>query len=131
MAWSLSEGQFDNKLEKKKKKRNKSISLSPDLIVAILVLSISLLPMCVLAAKHVKKQQNQNLRFGSNGEFKILQVADMHFADGKITPCLDMLPPQFHGCSDLNTSAFVLRMIQAEKPNLIVFTGILSFPCHF
>ncbi|KAM1069068.1 hypothetical protein ACFX15_000954 [Malus domestica] len=47
----------------------------------------------------------------------------MHYADGKTTPCLDVLPSQFPTCSDLNTIAFVLRMIEAEKPNLIVFTG--------
>ncbi|OVA19957.1 Phosphoesterase domain [Macleaya cordata] len=64
------------------------------------------------------------LRFGTkNGEFKILQVADMHYADGKTSPCLDVLPNQVSGCSDLNTSAFIHRMIQAEKPDLIVFTA--------
>jgi len=39
-------------------------------------------------------QQNQKLRFGQNGEFKILQVADMHYANGKTTPCLDVLSSQ-------------------------------------
>ncbi|GMH05157.1 hypothetical protein Nepgr_006997 [Nepenthes gracilis] len=63
------------------------------------------------------------LRFKPNGEFKILQVADMHYADGKTTPCLDVLPNQFNGCSDLNTTAFTERMIRAENPDLIVFTG--------
>ncbi|KAJ0110403.1 hypothetical protein Patl1_00730 [Pistacia atlantica] len=66
---------------------------------------------------------DQKLRFGRDGEFKILQVADMHYADGKITPCEDVLPTQVAGCSDLNTTAFVNRMILAEKPDLIVFTG--------
>ncbi|XP_062076156.1 probable inactive purple acid phosphatase 29 [Humulus lupulus] len=47
----------------------------------------------------------------------------MHFGDGKSTPCLDVLPRQEKGCSDLNTLAFIHRMILAEKPNLIVFTG--------
>ncbi|KAI3985463.1 hypothetical protein MKX01_033777 [Papaver californicum] len=39
-----------------------------------------------------------------NGEFKILQVADMHYADGITTPCEDVL--EMKGCSDLNTTAF-------------------------
>ncbi|XP_077245584.1 putative inactive purple acid phosphatase 29 [Tasmannia lanceolata] len=65
----------------------------------------------------------ETLRFGRNGKFKILQVADMHFADGKTTFCEDVLPVQFASCSDLNTTAFVERMIRAEKPDLIVFTG--------
>lgn len=77
----------------------------------------------VLADAAAFKQQNK-LRFSKEGQFKILQVADMHFGDGKSTPCLDVLPSQMPGCSDLNTSAFIHRMIQAEKPHLIVFTGI-------
>lgn len=63
------------------------------------------------------------LRFKRNGKFKILQVADMHYADGKSTKCLDVLPSQFPTCSDLNTTAFVMRMIRAEKPDLVVYTG--------
>lgn len=64
------------------------------------------------------------LRFdGKNGEFRILQVADMHYGNGKTTPCEDMLPQQMSSCSDLNTTDFIFRMIQAEKPHLIVFTG--------
>ncbi|KAL6123953.1 hypothetical protein ACLB2K_076469 [Fragaria x ananassa] len=47
----------------------------------------------------------------------------MHYADGKTTTCEDVLPYQVAGCSDLNTTAFVKRMIQAEKPDFIVFTG--------
>jgi len=68
-------------------------------------------------------QPSQKLRFSQNGEFKILQVADMHYANGKTTPCLDVLPSQNFSCSDLNTTVFINRMIKAEKPNLIVFTG--------
>ncbi|KAJ8748570.1 hypothetical protein K2173_003471 [Erythroxylum novogranatense] len=68
-------------------------------------------------------KQQQTLRFRKDGEFKILQVADMHFADGKTTACLNVFPSQMATCSDLNTTAFVKRMIQAEKPDFIVFTG--------
>ncbi|XP_059649854.1 probable inactive purple acid phosphatase 29 [Cornus florida] len=79
------------------------------------------------AAEHkqlTQKQQQQLLRFdGKKGEFKILQVADMHYGDGKTTPCEDVFPQQLPFCSDLNTTAFINRMILAEKPNLIVFTG--------
>ncbi|OAY62041.1 probable inactive purple acid phosphatase 29 [Manihot esculenta] len=87
-------------------------------------LSLSYL-VAVLAFSHlvaVLGAQKQ-LRFGQNGNFKILQVADMHFADGKITPCLDVFPGQMRTCSDLNTTAFIERMIRAENPDLIVFTG--------
>ncbi|KAL1080815.1 hypothetical protein V6Z11_D09G020500 [Gossypium hirsutum] len=94
--------------------------------VAVAVLLLCFAPINVSAAERQQSpplQLSQKLRFGRTGEFKILQVADMHYADGKATPCLNVLPSQVHGCSDLNTSAFIQRMIQAEKPNLIVFTG--------
>ncbi|XP_008775948.2 probable inactive purple acid phosphatase 29 [Phoenix dactylifera] len=67
---------------------------------------------------------NGVLRFkGTKGEFKILQVADMHYADGRSTECLDVFPEQMPTCSDLNTTAFINRVIQAENPDLVVFTG--------
>ncbi|KAH8488928.1 hypothetical protein H0E87_024528 [Populus deltoides] len=96
------------------KKNKPSLSLSH--FVGVVVFSLFFFPKSVLGGK-------QELRFGKNGEFKILQVADMHFADGKTTPCLDVFPNQMPSCSDLNTTAFVERMIQAEKPDFIVFTG--------
>ena len=84
--------------------------------VGVVVFSLCCVPKSVLGVK-------QELRFGKNGEFKILQVADMHFADGKTTPCLDVFPKQMPSCSDINTSSFVDRMIKADKPDFIVFTG--------
>lgn len=79
--------------------------------------------VCVSAAEQANPQQTRKLRFGEDGEFKILQVADMHYANGRSTTCLDVLPSQNASCTDLNTTAFIQRMILAEKPNLIVFTG--------
>ncbi|XP_022863537.1 probable inactive purple acid phosphatase 29 isoform X5 [Olea europaea var. sylvestris] len=68
--------------------------------------------------------RRQPLRFGGKtGEFRILQVADMHYADGWKTPCEDVFPQQMPSCSDLNTTAFIRRLILAERPDLIVFTG--------
>ncbi|KAL6131192.1 hypothetical protein ACLB2K_069568 [Fragaria x ananassa] len=90
------------------------------------VVVVALLPIWVLAVEASKLREEKttkSLRFGGDGQFKILQVADMHYADGKMTPCEDVLPSQVAGCSDLNTTAFVKRMIQAEKPDFIVFTG--------
>lgn len=130
MAWVTSTCNSPNETKKKKKQQRLLISSSPNLVVVLLVLSLCLLPICVLGGKRrepqPQQQQQRKLRFGSTtGEFKILQVADMHYADGKSTTCLDVLPSQFRGCSDLNTSAFIHRMILAEKPDLIVFTGTL------
>ncbi|XP_014499101.1 probable inactive purple acid phosphatase 29 [Vigna radiata var. radiata] len=82
-----------------------------------------LIPICLSAAKEGKPPQQQKLRFGENGQFKILQIADLHYANGKTTHCLDVLRSQYASCSDLNTTAFIQRIILAEKPNLIVFTG--------
>jgi hypothetical protein len=91
--------------------------ISPSHFLGVVVFSLCFfVPKSVLGVK-------KELRFRKNGEFKILQVADMHFADGKTTSCLDVFPNQMPTCSDLNTTAFVERMIQAEKPDFIVFTG--------
>ncbi|KAL3638970.1 putative inactive purple acid phosphatase 29 [Castilleja foliolosa] len=69
-------------------------------------------------------QRRRQLRFdGKTGEFRILQVADMHFANGGKTPCEDVFPRQMKTCSDLNTTAFIRRLIRDEKPDFIAFTG--------
>ncbi|MQL90975.1 hypothetical protein Taro_023578 [Colocasia esculenta] len=71
----------------------------------------------------VKTAAHLPLRFRPDGTFKILQVADMHYGEGWTTRCKDVLPSQFAGCSDLNTTRFLRRMIGAEEPDLIVFSG--------
>ncbi|KFK25759.1 hypothetical protein AALP_AA8G155800 [Arabis alpina] len=86
------------------------------------LLSVTLFCLCLYPIP-ASAQQHRKLRFGVNGEFKILQVADMHFGNGATTRCQDVLPDQKLHCSDLNTTAFMSRVIAAEKPNLIVFTG--------
>ncbi|KAK4578195.1 hypothetical protein RGQ29_028366 [Quercus rubra] len=83
--------------------------------VEVVLLCLILFPIYGLAERP--------LRFGKGGSFKILQVADMHYGDGKTTPCEDVFSYQMATCSDLNTTAFIKRMILAEKPDLIVFTG--------
>ncbi|KAI3974487.1 hypothetical protein MKX01_017980 [Papaver californicum] len=71
----------------------------------------------------IKRNPNLPLRFNYDGTFKILQIADMHYANGKMTRCKDVLASEFKYCSDLNTTLFVKRMIEAEKPDFISFTG--------
>ncbi|KAI3884787.1 hypothetical protein MKW92_049260 [Papaver armeniacum] len=71
----------------------------------------------------IKRNPNLPLRFNYDGTFKILQIADMHYANGKMTRCKDVLASEFEYCSDLNTTLFVKRMIEAEKPDFIAFTG--------
>ncbi|EOA12543.1 hypothetical protein CARUB_v10026568mg [Capsella rubella] len=94
-------------------RRRRMISL----IVSFLF-SVSLSCLCLAPIP-----ASAHLKFGVNGKFKILQVADMHFATGATTRCEDVLPSQTAHCSDLNTTAFMSRVIAAEKPDLIVFTG--------
>lgn len=51
------------------------------------------------------------------------KVADMHYANGVMTRCRDVLASEFRECSDLNTTSFVRRLIESEKPDFIAFTG--------
>ncbi|CAG7910277.1 unnamed protein product [Brassica rapa] len=71
----------------------------------------------------LKRSPNLPLRFRDDGTFKILQVADMHFGMGSITRCRDVADAEYGYCSDLNTTRFLRRMIEAERPDLIAFTG--------
>ncbi|XP_060172394.1 probable inactive purple acid phosphatase 28 isoform X2 [Lycium barbarum] len=47
----------------------------------------------------------------------------MHYGNGMVTRCRDVLVSEFNYCSDLNTTQFLRKMIDIEKPDLIVFTG--------
>jgi hypothetical protein len=57
----------------------------------------------------------------------------MHFGNGATTRCLDVVPDGGGAlCSDLNTTRFLRRLIEAEKPDLIAFTGaIFSSPSRW
>ena len=57
----------------------------------------------------------------------------MHYANGAFIRCEGVLSSEFPSCSYLNTTAFLTRMIQSEKPYFIVFThmGFLCFGCLF
>ena len=89
------------------------------------LLSVSLVGICLASAS--ESAQGRKLSFAVNGQFKILQVADMHYANGATTRCKNVLPSQLADCSDLNTTAFMWRVITAEKPDLIVFTGKIPY----
>ncbi|XP_072980129.1 probable inactive purple acid phosphatase 28 [Typha angustifolia] len=96
------------------------------LLMLLLVIVFSLLLSSSLfqdPVPRIKRSPDLPLRFRYDGTFKILQVADMHFGNGAVTRCRDVLPSEFAACSDLNTTRFLRRMIDAENPDLIVFTG--------
>ncbi|BBN19867.1 hypothetical protein MPTK1_8g14380 [Marchantia polymorpha subsp. ruderalis] len=82
------------------------------------VLSLWIFRACVLVSG-----ADTVLRFNGESTFKVLQVADMHYGNGATTPCSDIKSSEMPYCSDLNTTAFVRRMIQKEAPDLIVYTG--------
>lgn len=46
----------------------------------------------------------------------------MHFAQGAQSQCFDV-SSSYH-CSDLNTTFFIERLLAAEKPDMVVFTGM-------
>lgn len=48
----------------------------------------------------------------------------MHYGNGKLTRCRDVLESEFDHCSDLNTTQFLKRIIQLEKPDFVAFTGM-------
>lgn len=100
--------------------------------LVILIIGISIcIPKIASSENSISKDEQKKLRFNKNGEFKILQISDMHYANGKDTPCADVLPSQMDTCSDLNTTDYLRRFIQMEKPDLIVFTGNIYFPSFF
>lgn len=64
-------------------------------------------------------------RIKDNGKFKILQVSDMHLSTG-VGVCRDALPesPVGEKCeADTRTLDFVNRILEDEKPDLVVLSG--------
>lgn len=51
----------------------------------------------------------------------------MHYGSGVRTRCRDVLASEFKYCSDLNTTRFIKRVIEAENPDFIAFTGTAVF----
>lgn len=91
---------------------------------SMVVMMIKILMLVGIINGVFGQSNNQALKFNENGEFKILQISDAHYANGKETPCRDVSPTQIEqGCSDLNTTDYLRRFIQAENPDLVIFTG--------
>ncbi|KAH8908886.1 phosphatase DCR2 [Coniochaeta sp. PMI_546] len=64
-------------------------------------------------------------RIGDNGRFKIMQLADLHLSTG-VGKCRDALPKDYNGgkCeADPRTLDFVTRVLEDEKPDLVVLSG--------
>ncbi|RWA07178.1 hypothetical protein EKO27_g7927 [Xylaria grammica] len=64
-------------------------------------------------------------RIRDNGKFKIMQLADLHLSTGT-GQCRDAVPNEYEGgpCeADPRTLDFVSRLLEEEKPDLVVLTG--------
>ncbi|KAI8645473.1 Metallo-dependent phosphatase-like protein [Parasitella parasitica] len=61
------------------------------------------------------------LSFNDNGEFKILQLADLHFTNEEGS-CQD-IPVDMDCNGDATTIEYMERMLDREEPDLVVFSG--------
>ncbi|KAK4157503.1 Metallo-dependent phosphatase-like protein [Chaetomidium leptoderma] len=64
-------------------------------------------------------------RVMDNGRFKIVQLADLHLSTG-VGQCRDAVPEDWNGgkCeADPRTLDFVVKVLEEEKPNLVVLSG--------
>lgn len=65
------------------------------------------------------------LRIKENGKFKVMQVSDMHLSTG-VGACREAMPesPEGERCeADPRTLDFVTRVLEDEKPDLVVLSG--------
>ncbi|KAI6089559.1 calcineurin-like phosphoesterase [Hypoxylon rubiginosum] len=64
-------------------------------------------------------------RVNDNGKFKIMQLADLHLSTG-VGHCRDAVPDEYEGgacMADLRTLDFVSKLLDEEKPDLVVLSG--------
>ncbi|KAL7310617.1 Phosphatase dcr2, variant 2 [Mucor circinelloides] len=61
------------------------------------------------------------LSFNENGDFKILQLADLHFTNEEGT-CRD-IPVDMDCKGDATTIEYVEKLLDREKPDFVVFSG--------
>ncbi|KAI3402365.2 DCR2 [Candida oxycetoniae] len=71
-----------------------------------------------------KKKYYTPLKMNKDDQFKILQVADLHFSTG-YGKCLDPVPTESaKGCkADSRTLKFINEVLDIEKPDMVVLTG--------
>ncbi|KAI1776420.1 calcineurin-like phosphoesterase [Hypoxylon cercidicola] len=64
-------------------------------------------------------------RVNDNGKFKIMQLADLHLSTG-VGHCRDAVPDEYEGgpcMADPRTLDFVTKLLDEEKPDLVVLSG--------
>lgn len=81
--------------------------------------------LTVRRGSHPAEIPKPKLRVQENGNFKVMQVADLHLSTG-VGHCRDAVPDSYHGgrCeADPRTLEFVSKMLDDEKPDLVVLSG--------
>lgn len=69
------------------------------------------------------KKPEVSLRIQKNGQFKILQLADLHFSTGP-GECMDPYPDAPEDCqADPRTLEYLNAILDSEKPDYVVMTG--------
>ncbi|KAI0108668.1 calcineurin-like phosphoesterase [Nemania sp. FL0031] len=74
---------------------------------------------------HEEPPKQPTPRVRDNGKFKIMQLADLHLSTG-VGHCRDAVPDEYEGgpCeADPRTLDFVSRLLEEEKPDLVVLSG--------
>ena len=72
--------------------------------------------------KNHMDQDNNRLEFNNDGTFKILHLSDVHYRIPD-TDCRDVAPNELCTSGNNATLSFINRLIDVEKPDLIVHTG--------
>ncbi len=67
-----------------------------------------------------EQDENGNWVFTTDGDFKVMQLTDIHFGGGFLSKDVDM--------KALET---VAAMVQREKPDLVIATGDIAFPVPY
>ena len=98
------------------------------MVVAPLMLGAS--PSIPVALITIRRGRQKDVkkpvpRINDNGKFKILQVSDLHLSTG-VGHCRDAIPDSYNGgkCeADPRTLDFVTKIVDEERPDLVVFSG--------
>ncbi|KAI1197217.1 calcineurin-like phosphoesterase [Nemania serpens] len=81
--------------------------------------------LTVRRGSHEEPPKQPAPRIRDNGKFKIMQLADLHLSTG-LGLCRDAVPDEYEGgpCeADPRTLDFVSRLLEEEKPDLVVLSG--------
>ncbi|SCU97780.1 LADA_0H08240g1_1 [Lachancea dasiensis] len=79
----------------------------------------------------VKTLTQHRLQANEENTFKIVQLADLHFSVGE-GKCRDEFPETDNCRADPKTVSFIEKVLDSEKPQLVVFTGdqIMGDECY-